>query len=375
MLLAFNVMLTLSALALGLVVINHVGWPRIAPGRARHPGTVSILIPARNEERCIREALDSALQQGEAVREILVYDDHSTDGTAKVITETMKTSSLVRLVAAESLSEGWSGKSFACSRLSAAAQGEWLLFLDADARLLPGAVDGMLGEAHRRKATFLSSWPGLDLHGFWEKMLMPMLNFVVFTLFPAPLSLKMSLPSLGLAHGACLLMRREEYQRMGGHERVRNELFEDTALARAWRHAGLRGLCLDGQDVVRVRMYDSLAAIWNGFQKNIYPAFRREINFWLFCLMHFVLFTLPFLACLVPRTGGMAGPAGGAALCVLLMRSIHAMRFRYPPWSALLHPLSELAMLAVAMTSRFKYRAGAGIEWKGRRYRAGRRTA
>ncbi|MBM4156350.1 MAG: hypothetical protein FJ221_15170 [Lentisphaerae bacterium] len=77
-------------------------------------------------------------------------------------------------------------------------------------------------------------------------------------------------------------MRRDEYLRTGGHAMVRRELFEDTTLARAWRAAGRSGLCVDGQDVVRVRMYDSLEAIWAGFQKNVYPAFRHEASFWLF---------------------------------------------------------------------------------------------
>ena len=85
---------------------------------------------------------------------------------------------------------------------------------------------------------------------------MPMLSFCAFTLFPAHLALSRNDPSLGLAHGACILAQRDAYRSVGGHEAVRNEIFEDTCLARLWRARVQRSICLYGQDVVRVRMYE-----------------------------------------------------------------------------------------------------------------------
>ena len=295
----------ISVLLLVLMVYNMLGWPRVASrGEAEHGG-VSVLIPARNEEQNIDSALECVLAQSDAVQEILVYDDHSTDRTAEIVGSFAGRTRRVRLIQPQPLPNGWCGKPFACSRLAAEAQGAWLLFIDADTVLRPDTVSRIVSEAIRRQLTFLSCWPGLELHGFWEKVFMPMLNHVVFTLFPAPLSLTMKLSALGLAHGACILMRREEYLRTGGHIMVRQELFEDTALARAWRAAGRRGLCLDGQDVVKVRMYDSLGAIWNGFQKNVYPAFRHEISFWLFLAFHFMFFVLPFVVAPVQTAAGV----------------------------------------------------------------------
>ncbi len=93
------------------------------------------------------------------------------------------------MINAGDLPEGWCGKTFACASLAAEARGDWMLFLDADARLSPDAVSRMMAEAGQRACTFLSSWPGLVLASAWERALMPMLNFVVFTLFSAPLSL------------------------------------------------------------------------------------------------------------------------------------------------------------------------------------------
>lgn len=151
----------MTGLLLGLVVFNHLGWPRVRPGRPIRARVTSLLIPARNEEGCIQAALESALAQGEAVREILVYDDHSTDGTPDQVRALMRSSPIIRMISTETLPDGWSGKSFACSRLAAAAQGEWLVFLDADARLLPGAVEAMLEEARQEEQLFYPAGPVL----------------------------------------------------------------------------------------------------------------------------------------------------------------------------------------------------------------------
>lgn len=349
---------------LALVLYNAISWPGVGGGSGETlPDSLSVLIPARNEEPSISLAVETLLKQDQVPLEILVYDDHSKDRTADVVRGISARFPKVRLLLPVELPFGWCGKSFACAHLAAEARGDWLLFLDADARVRPGALGRMLAEAKRRDVSFLSFWPGLELQGFWEKLFMPMLNFVVFTLFPAPVSLRMDWPSLGLAHGACLLMRRDVYQKTGGHALVRNELFEDTALARAWRARGEKGICLDGQDVVRVRMYDSLAGIWAGFQKNSYPAFRHEISFWLFLLFHAGLFVLPFGLAIWSRL------ALAAAGLVVLMRLAQAVRFRYPFWPAFLHPVAELGLLAVALRSWYRCRLGGGVEWKGRSYR------
>ena len=359
----------ISLMLLGFVVVNAWRWPRVRRAGAAAPGAVSILIPARDEAERIGAAVSAALAQDDTVGEALVYDDHSSDGTADRARAAAAGDPRLRVLPPAPLPADWCGKTFACAQLAAAARGEWLLFLDADTQLKPGAAARLVAEASARGCTLLSAWPGLELRSFWERALLPMLNHVVFTLFPAPLSLLSNRPSLGLAHGACILARRAEYERTGGHAMARAELFEDTALARAWRAAGERGLCLDGQDVVTVRMYDSFGGIWRGFQKNIRPAFRREANFWLFLAFRAAFFLWPFLA-LAWAWGRSAEwrPAAGAAAAALLGRFAQAARFGYPRWSCLLHPLAEGALLAVGGASWYKWRWGRGVEWKSRIY-------
>lgn len=347
-----------------LAVINALAWPRIR--RTAKPASVrvSVLIPARNEEANLPDCLASVLRQGEIVSEILVYDDHSTDGTADVIRRLAAKDARIRAVPATPLLSGWCGKNFACAQLANAATGEWFLFLDADARLVDEVVARMLTEMITRKLTFLSCWPRLEMLSFWERALMPLLNFVVFSIFPAPLSLWFNRPSLALAHGACLLFERSAYERLGGHSAVRDQIFEDTRLAQLWRASGERGLCLDGQDVVRVRMYGSFGEIWQGFQKNFYPAFQYGVNFWLFLLFHLVVFWLPFALWIVAPNAF----AVGAIACVILIRLVLAQRFGHPLWAAFLHPLGEAILLALGLSSWWRCKSGQGVAWKGREY-------
>lgn len=349
-------LLAFLLVCLALVLWNVLAWGAVRPSSADPGVVVSVLIPARDEAANIRACLDSArLQPG--VREVIVYDDHSSDSTRTLVEEAAVEDPHIRLARTEALPPGWCGKPFACSRLATAAEGDWLLFLDADARLEGGAVASMLAEAQKRDATMLSCWPGLEMHSFAERLLMPLLNFVVFTMYPAPLAARRSDPSLGIAHGACILCERRAYEAVGGHATVASQIFEDTRLAQVWRERGERSLCLDGQHVVRTRMYAGAREIWNGFRKNFRAGFRTETAFWLFWLAHAILFLGVFF--IDWRAAGI----------VLLIRSLLAVRFGHPLWSALLHPVAECYLLALGASSWWAARNGRAVSWKGRQYR------
>ena len=353
-----------------ITILNVLFWTRIRRiSSDKHDLTkaLSVLIPARNEALTIAECVRSVLEQGPVVREVLVYDDGSDDGTADIVRALSESDQRVQLMSGAPLPEGWCGKPHACMRLSEKAQAPWMLFLDADARLKPNGALALLETATKRNLTFLSAWPQFELHDFSERLLMPMLNFFVFTLFPSPGALISNNPRFGLAHGACILVERTTYRRVGGHSLVRQELFEDTILARWWRELGERGLGLDGSGTVRVRMYEGLGTIWRGFQKNFYPGFRSKAVFWIFLFLHFALYLLPFLALPFAVSGPEGGTVLGAALLVLGMRLLLAIRFGDPVWSFLLHPVAESFLLAVGIRSWWRWSHG-GVDWKGRTY-------
>ncbi len=369
MIFLFLPILLLALVLLGVTLWNARCWPRITAAQPAAPAhSISILIPARDEAANIAACLDAALAQGSSVREVLVYDDHSADRTAQLVGAYARRDARVRVLAPVALPAGWCGKTFACAQLAHAAHGPWLLFLDADARLRTEGAARMLADAEARGVSLLSCWPALELVSFWEQALMPLLNVVVFTLYPAPLALKRRDASLGLAHGSCLLARRDVYARIGGHALVRAELFEDVRLAQTWRACGELSLCLDGQDIVRVRMYRSFAEIWQGFQKNFFPAFRRERSFWAFIALHVIVFLLPFIFAPFVFTHPRAWPFAVTTGCVLAIRATLALRFKHPWWSVLLHPFSECILLALGLVSWWRCKRGRGVEWKGRRY-------
>lgn len=356
--------LAVSVFTLVIVLWNVTAWPAVTKTAADGPGEVSVLIPARNEAANILACLDAALSAGASIREVLVYDDRSDDGTDEIVRAYAQRDERVRLIEGDALPAGWCGKNFACAGLADAARFHWLLFIDADARLARGAADRLLAEATARGATMISAWPALEMMSFWERALMPMLNVVTFSLFPAPLSFLRDDPSLGLVHGACILANREAYVLVGGHTAVRNEIFEDQRLAQLWRERGERGFCLDGRTAVSVRMYRSLADIWRGFQKNFYPAFQHEWTFWGYLLLHLSIFTLPLILILVAPSW----TTGSALVALLATRSLLALRFHHPIWTVLMHPVAEAVLLGIGLASWWRCRSGRGVEWKGRRY-------
>lgn len=360
------ILLFASSVPLLTTILNVVLWPRITREGAPEENAVSILIPARNEAKNITACLDTVVQQ-HGIREVLIYDDHSIDETAHLVQRYAQRHPIVRLLSTVDLPAGWTGKNFACAQLAANAKGEWLLFVDADVRFRADAIPRILQQAKRAEATILSCWPALELHSFWEKALMPLLNFFVYSIYPAPVALTNMMPSLGIAHGACMLIQSDVYRSIGGHAKVRERIFEDTELARLWRAEGERSLCFDGQDVVSVRMYDSLRGIWQGFQKNLYPGFRSDFSFFLFLLFHTLVFLLPFFFLFVSKTFLTL------AAVVWLIRILLALRFRHPLWSALLHPLTEIMLIALALSSWWKCKTGHGVAWKGRTYFATKR--
>lgn len=358
------VCLALNLFTVAIVLWNVVAWPAVTHAARTQGGEVSVLIPARNESANITACLDAALAAGQSVREVLVYDDRSEDGTSELVRAHALRDARVRLIEGAPLPAGWCGKNFACASLADAARSSWLLFLDADARLTPGAADRLLTEATDRRATMISAWPALEMVSFWERALMPMLNVVTFSLFPAPLSFQRDDPSLGLVHGACILAQRQAYGLVGGHTAVRSEIFEDQRLARLWRERGERGFCLDGRTVVSVRMYRSLAGIWLGFQKNFYPAFQHEWSFWGYLLLHAAIFSLPVILVLVaPMWITIA-----ALVSVVVTRLLLATRFRHSLLTVLMHPVAEVVLFGIGLASWWRCRSGRGVEWKGRRY-------
>ena len=333
------------------------------------PPFLSILIPARNEELRLTPCLDSITGNDYPNFEVLVLDDHSHDGTANLIDRHAQGDSRIRRLTSKDLPMGWTGKAWACHQLSQAARGELLLFLDADTRLSEFALSSAVNIARERQSDLLSLWPQQEAKTWSEILVIPFVH--LFILFYLPHWMRGRQAQLGAANGQFMLFRKDAYEKIGGHESVRGHMVEDIALARRLRREGLKVLNLDGtapgapEALVRCRMYTCFAEVWEGFTKNLYPSFDGNLPaFCFFQFLQILVFLTPFGLVLT----GHAEPLIWSEIAIIFfLRLSLANRFRQSYLGAILHPLGQVLVLAIAgnsLVQTFRRR----LPWRGRHY-------
>lgn len=230
---------------------------------------VSAIIPARNEEASIARAVASIAAQAE-VGEVIVVDDQSTDRTWEILSELATRIPKLKILHGDALPPGWTGKNHAVATGAAAAQGDWLLFTDADTYHFMGSTRRALSDAVDHNAMLVSYSPEQELESFWERALIP---FVYCRLAARYSFESVSDPKRpdAAANGQFLLVFRDVYRAVGGHAAVAAEVLEDVALARNVKRAGFPIYFTAPMGVVRTRMYRSFGAMWEGWTKNLYP--------------------------------------------------------------------------------------------------------
>src|SRR5207302_6350586 len=346
---------------------------------------VSVLVPARNEARRIGACVESLLAQDYANFELLVIDDQSEDGTAEILRQlglNEERETRHRLLHGEPLPEDWTGKCWACHQLAQHARGEWLFFTDADTLNAPETITAALAHAEQTRADLLSAWPRLVTGTLGEKLVIPIIHILAVAFYPHALLAflqrnperakrcsQKTLRSLGGANGQFLFFKKSAYEKIGGHAAVHSHLVEDVALGReiAVRIGeGMRLINCDASRLVRCRMYSSFREVWEGFTKNIRPAFENALAlWWLVGAVQGGCFFLPFVLVFFPSQRGFA--AVEIAL-VYLIRAILTARLRTSWLGCVLHPIGHALAMAIALNSWLRAKRG-GVTWKGRRYR------
>ena len=355
--------------------------PLLPTGAAATAGlpSVSVLIPARNEERVIGAAVAAAAACHGVTAEIVVLDDHSTDRTAALVQKAAAQDSRIRLISAPPLPPGWCGKKFACVVPGDAASHELFVFLDADVRLEPDALARIARHMQSDAAALASGFPRQETGTLLEILLIPLIHFLLLGYLPmARMRKYRTVPAYAAGCGQLFVMRRTDFERTGGHALVQNSLHDGIKLPRAFRRAGLATDLFDATDLATCRMYTRAADVWQGLAKNATEGLASSLLMlvvWTLLLGLGHVAPLPlFVWALVQMGQGSAGPelamAGGAVVLSYVPRMLAVPAFRQSLLGALLHPLGVLVLIALQWYAWFRQRLGLASAWKGRAYPA-----
>lgn len=364
------VVVPFGAVALAITLLNLMTWRRGRPDH-RTDTSVSVLIPARNEEATIAASVRAAFASSHDVLEVVVYEDGSTDDTARILQELGEEfGERLRVVPGHGLPAGWVGKPHACHQLSKLARGDVLLFVDADTTLQPGGVARVLSLLDRLRLDLLTAVPRQRTETFWEHTVLPLLHLTYTSWLPMLLVHNTRNTSFLAANGQILAMRRSTRDTLDGFAGVQNEVVDDMALCRLAKQQGLRVAFADGHRIATCRMYTSFGEIWEGFSKNLYEGLGERS---VLLLGVITVYGMAFIAPYVALAAGLAG-APGALLPGLVgvglnlaVRVLLAARWGHRLWSVLLHPLAVLVLIGIAVNSWRWSRRGT-IHWRGRTY-------
>ncbi|MCI0705486.1 MAG: glycosyltransferase, partial [Planctomycetia bacterium] len=219
--------------------------------------SVSVLIPARNEELGIEACVRSVLASEHVELEVIVLDDHSTDRTAEIVRATAEEDARVRLQAAPPLPEGWCGKQHACYSLSKHARFDIFTFIDADVRLEPDALARMALFLKQSGSELVSGFPRQETGTLLEKLLIPLINWLLLCFLPLWAMRHFRWSAFGAGCGQWFMTTRVAYEKVGGHSAVKSSLHDGLTLPRAYRKAGFYTDVCDATNLATCRMYRS----------------------------------------------------------------------------------------------------------------------
>jgi chlorobactene glucosyltransferase len=357
------------------IIVTPVPPPASAP-------LISICIPSRNEEHNIRTCVESMLAQDYPNLEIIVLDDRSSDATPTLLSEIASRDSRLLTIRGVELPRGWAGKPHALYQASKAAHGEWICFIDADTTLTPQAISSCYAKALETKADLFTTMNQQILGSFWEKVVMPLVMTALSVGF-SPRKVNDPDSRDAIANGQFILIRRSVYDSFGGHEKVKDQIVEDKAIAEQVKWNGYHLVVADGRQVIRTRMYTSLPTMWEGWTKNIYLGLRDHPSMLMLGAFGALLALLaalfmpvwPLLGVWWFLNGGewMAISVIVEALIVwavlIYVRVLAARGMNISGWYALTTPLGAGVFAAMMLTSAWKVISGTGVTWKGRVYK------
>ncbi|QFZ16928.1 glycosyltransferase [Saccharothrix syringae] len=357
-----------AALAVGRAAVTARVWREVErlPREGLHDGAVTVVVPARDEERVIDRCLSGLREQDYPDLRIVVVDDASADRTAEVVRRHAEEDPRVRLVQSAGPPSGWAGKVHALHVGTAGADTPWLLYFDADTEAAPDLVGRLVAGARRHGADLVSTSgratrPG---PGWW--LLLPPTNQLLFETTSVD-----GRRGMALAVGHCVLVRREVCERAGGWAAIAGSRADDVGFATLVRDAGGRTRYVDGSDSLTTSGLDTFADTWVSMRKSVVAGTDLYSNGPTTAFLglvgtgvaHFAYGAVPLVAALRgSRPGLVACAAQSLALWLFLRRT------GQPRAAAVLGPLAPMTFGALALEAAWHALRGT-TRWKGREVR------
>jgi len=338
--------------------VSGAARPDVAAG-------VSAIVPARNEEAVIATCVESLVAQ-EEIGVVIVVNDQSSDKTAQIVRDFAVRNPKVKLLETDGPPQGWVGKNYAVSVGAREAKSEWLLFTDADAEHLTGSTAHALAKASETGAALVSFSPEQITRRWYERAVIPFVYCRLAKLYSYDAVNDAKNPAAA-ANGQYLMIRRDAYDAIGGHASVAGEILEDVALARMVKRGGSRIWFGSGHGVVRVRMYRSFAAMWEGWKKNLY----RLVGGTPRSVLSELDASIPWMIVIVLLIGIKVPWALFLCVLLLLARQLSygadLVRNGYP-FSFITYYVPAVALYVGVLLASYRAHTKGRVVWKGRQY-------
>lgn len=343
-----------------VTLFNFISNPKLHRVSKVYTNKVSILIPARDEEDDILNLLNSILDQDYENYEVIVLDDASSDNTYKICAGFASKHPRFKILKGEELPEGWLGKNFACYQLAKQADGDFLLFLDADEKVYPGLINSAVHRMYLHKLSLLSLFANQDMRTLGELTVVPLMHFILLNLLPVQLVYFIKKSSVAAASGQFMLFEAASYHENQWHEQAADEVVEDVAIMKLVKANNLNGEVLLANGMVSCRMYKNYREAVNGFSKNFLAAFNYNI-------LGFLVFILVIICgpMIIIATMNINLISFMVSLIVLTSIMISLSSKQNAVYNILLHPIQMFNLTLIAFLAIQRHLTKTNV-WKGR---------
>ena len=361
MIVLFYVIFFFLILRFTVTLFNFISNPKLPASVKLYHHKVSVLIPARNEADNILSLLESLKKQDYQNIEVIVLDDHSEDETYAICKEFCETDRRFSTIKGKRLEEKWLGKNYACHQLAKAATGHYLIFIDADEIVQDGLINNAINRMEVNKLHLLSLFTNQIMLSTGEKLVVPMMHFILLNLLPLRLVRLFKNPALAAASGQFMMFDAANYREKQWHKQVKNQVVEDVEIMKLVKQQRLRGEALLANGYIFCRMYKGYREALQGFSKNILSGFGNSIiglMVYLFLVIGGPILVLLFL--------NQELFVFCCSLIILSRLMISLLAGQNPLLNIIIHPLQVLSLGLISLYSIYNT-ITKKVYWKGRK--------